>query len=160
MNQEVAFTACPALQIPTKGDPPNLPERAVLIEIATALLARGCTISNIGRFGVSARANPQLFDQIDQDKGTNDLALIVTLERPSPPLYFGNKAADFQPDDRVRYVPHHAAGDINHPDAEIGQVSSVSRDVVFVKFDKQVSKLGWEGTTSQACDPFSLMKEP
>lgn len=58
---------------------------------------------------------------------------------------------------RVRYVPMHADGDITHADCEDGTVSSTNDHVVFVKFDKQVSKLGWEAT-SQACNPSDLMK--
>lgn len=65
---------------------------------------------------------------------------------------------NFCPQDRVIYFPYHAAGDANHPDIETGQVSSVNQKFVFVKFDKQVALLGWEGTTSQACDPLQLKK--
>lgn len=56
----------------------------------------------------------------------------------------------------VWYVPTHAHGDINHADAEHGRVSSVNSKFAFVKFDKQVAKLGWDGTTSQSCDPADL----
>lgn len=45
--------------------------------------------------------------------------------------------------DRVKYIP-------NYGDCEWGSVSSWNDHYVFVKYDKQVSKLGWEGTTSQA----------
>jgi hypothetical protein len=31
--------------------------------------------------------------------------------------------------------------------------------VVFVKFDRQLEKFGWDGTTSQACDPKDLTDE-
>ncbi len=64
---------------------------------------------------------------------------------------------DFRPRMRVVYIPLHALGDINHPDVEYGAVSSINSKYVFVKFDKQVNKLGWEGTTSQSCDPDDLI---
>ena len=57
---------------------------------------------------------------------------------------------------RVAYIPGHAHGDINHPDVERGKVSSKNSVNVFVRFDKQVSKLGWDGTTSQSCNPGDL----
>lgn len=52
---------------------------------------------------------------------------------------------------RVAYVPTHAAGDINHPAVEYGFISSQSSSFVFVKFDKELEKFGWDGTTSKAC---------
>lgn len=58
--------------------------------------------------------------------------------------------------DRVAYIPMHAGGDKTHPDVEYGTVSSVNDKYVFVRFDKQVEKLGWSGATSQACDPEDL----
>ena len=61
--------------------------------------------------------------------------------------------------DRVRYVPHHAYGDIGHPDCEFGTVSSVNDSGVFVRFDKQVAHLGWDGATSQHCRRDDLRKE-
>lgn len=66
------------------------------------------------------------------------------------------KLADAQPQMRVRYLPGHANGDRNHPDCEFGTVSSVGQVNVFVRFDKQVAKLGWAGATSQACAPEDL----
>lgn len=60
---------------------------------------------------------------------------------------------------RVRYVPGHAKGDINHKDCEDGTVSSTNDKNVFVKFDKQVQKLGWSGTTSQSCSPTDLFTD-
>lgn len=60
---------------------------------------------------------------------------------------------------RVAYVPLHANGDLGHPDVERGTVSSKNEHNVFVKFDKQVKKFGWEGTTSQSCDPSDLVIE-
>jgi hypothetical protein len=58
---------------------------------------------------------------------------------------------------RVAYVPRHAEGDMEHPDVEQGVVSSVNSKYVFVKFDKHLTRLGWDGTTSQACDPDDLV---
>lgn len=69
------------------------------------------------------------------------------------------KTEAFKPGTRVAYVPLHARGSMSHPDVERGSVSSVNERNVFVKFDKQVSKLGWDGTTSQSCDPTSLVIE-
>lgn len=60
---------------------------------------------------------------------------------------------------RVAYVPTHADGDLNHPDVERGAVSSTNHKYVFVKFDKHVAKFGWDGATSQACDPSDLVIE-
>lgn len=64
----------------------------------------------------------------------------------------------FAPSDRVRYVPGHVHGDAGHADCEDGAVSSQNGHSVFVKFDKQVARIGWEGTTSQGCDPADLVK--
>lgn len=62
--------------------------------------------------------------------------------------------------DRVVYVPLHAKGDVNHPDCEHGRISSFGGiGNVFVKFDAQVERLGWDGTTSQSCDACNLVKE-
>lgn len=58
---------------------------------------------------------------------------------------------NFRPKMCVKYVPNHAFGDKNHPDCELGIVSSVNHKYVFVKFDKQLAKFGWDGTTSQSC---------
>lgn len=67
----------------------------------------------------------------------------------------------FAPGDRVIYVPMHAYGDRTHSDCGHGKVSSVSADgrTVFVRFDASVSRFGWDGTTSQACYPESLVHE-
>lgn len=67
--------------------------------------------------------------------------------------------AGFSADMRVIFVPNHAMGVTSHPDCEHGSVSSVNHKFVFVKFDAQVSVLGWAGTTAQACDPDNLVKE-
>jgi hypothetical protein len=58
---------------------------------------------------------------------------------------------------RVAYIPGHTHGEINRPDVEHGTVSSNNGKNVFVKFDKAVSRLGWEGTTSQSCSPEDLV---
>jgi hypothetical protein len=55
-------------------------------------------------------------------------------------------------------VPHHALDDPDHEDCEVGTVASQNGVNVFVRFDKQVANLGWDGATSQACDPTQLNK--
>lgn len=40
---------------------------------------------------------------------------------------------------------------------EYGRISSHNQKYIFVKFDKQLDKFGWEGTTSQSCDPEDLI---
>lgn len=59
---------------------------------------------------------------------------------------------------RVRYIPGHARGDFDHEDCEDGAVSSQNGYSVFVRFDKQVAKFGWDGATSQGCNPTDLVK--
>ena len=66
------------------------------------------------------------------------------------------KLSDCQPGQRVRYMPQHAFGDEKHKDVEIGEISSVNHKYAFVRFDKYVRNFGWEGATSQACDPEQL----
>lgn len=68
-----------------------------------------------------------------------------------------NLSSDFSPGERVVYVPTHAEGDLRHPDCEQGAVSSVNDHTVFVKFDQYVKKFGWDGATSQGCDPCDLV---
>ena len=63
---------------------------------------------------------------------------------------------NIRPGTRVAYIPNHANGDVNHPDVEWGHVSSSNKSNVFVKFDKQLDKFGWDGTTSQSCYPHTL----
>lgn len=58
----------------------------------------------------------------------------------------------------VVYIPGHAHGDDRHEDCEYGFVSVVNEKFIFVKFSKQLGNLGWEETTSQACDPRDLRK--
>lgn len=67
-----------------------------------------------------------------------------------------NTIDDFCPGQKVIYVPTHAHGDKNHPDCEVGHVSSVNRKYVFVKFDKQLNQMAWDDVTSQACRPEDL----
>ena len=62
----------------------------------------------------------------------------------------------FYPGQRVVYIPNHANGDLHHKDVEPGTVSSRNEHNVFVKFDKQLRKFGWDGTTSQSCTPSTL----
>ncbi len=57
---------------------------------------------------------------------------------------------------RVQYTPGHARGSVGHPDLEFGTINSVNDVNIFVKFDKQVQKLGYEGTTAQCCSPEDL----
>lgn len=68
--------------------------------------------------------------------------------------------ADFKPHQRVRYRPGIAGGDWTHPSCEDGAVSSANDKYVFVKFDKQLQRFGWDGTTSQSCDPEDLVRLP
>jgi hypothetical protein len=60
---------------------------------------------------------------------------------------------------RVVYFPGHAEGDYDHEDSEHGTVSSKNHINAFVRFDKQVAKLGWDGATSQSCCPADLAPE-
>lgn len=63
--------------------------------------------------------------------------------------------SEFEQQMRVAYVPTHAEWDRSA--IEYGIVSSTGSRCVFVKFDKQLSKFGWDGTTSQGCDPHDLV---
>ena len=45
---------------------------------------------------------------------------------------------------------------VNYQEIEDGTVSSVNGYFVFVKFDEQVAKLGWNNTTAKACYPNTL----
>lgn len=69
-----------------------------------------------------------------------------------------HKLTDFKPGDEVIYIPGHAHGDRAHSDSRWGRVSSVNNHCVFVRFNETVAKLGWEGTTSQGCNPEDLEK--
>ena len=68
------------------------------------------------------------------------------------------KCEDFSPMERVAYIPTHAHGDIKHKDVEYGKVSSQNGKYVFVKYDHAVSRLSWNGATSQATLPEDLVK--
>ncbi len=63
--------------------------------------------------------------------------------------------SEIEPQMRVAYVPTHAQWD--RTAIEYGTVSSKNTKYVFVKFEKQVSKFGWEGTTSKSCQPGDLV---
>lgn len=39
---------------------------------------------------------------------------------------------------------------------EVGRISSRNDTYAFVRFDEHVRKFGWDGATSQACDPRDL----
>lgn len=65
---------------------------------------------------------------------------------------------------RVAYVPSHVVksgqsilDNLHNRETEFGGISSWNDQTIFVKFDKQVAKLGWEGTTSQGCYPEDLL---
>lgn len=62
-----------------------------------------------------------------------------------------NSTSMFQPGERVAYVEFDGS-------KEYGVVSSTNNKNVFVRFDRHVAKLGWDGATSQACDPKDLEK--
>jgi hypothetical protein len=68
------------------------------------------------------------------------------------------KLSEFHEGQSVIYIPGYAKGNRQHPDCERGVVSTVGFHNVFVKFNEQVSRLGWLGATSRACDPDSLEK--
>jgi len=78
------------------------------------------------------------------------LAEMALIDKSRQPL----KLSDIKPQMRVGYVPAHSAWD--HSAVEFGTVSSKNGKYVFVKFDKQLEKFGWEGTTSQSCNPNDL----
>lgn len=77
--------------------------------------------------------------------------------RPEDGDILANSSTEsFRVGERVVYIPGHAEGDISHPDCECGKVSSTNEKFVFVRFDQHVKKFGWDGATSQACDPSDL----
>lgn len=63
------------------------------------------------------------------------------------------KLEEIETGQRVIYIPKHANKDRNHPDCRWGTVSSKNDKFAFVRYDEQVSRLGWEGATSQATKP-------
>jgi hypothetical protein len=62
---------------------------------------------------------------------------------------------EFVPGDRVRYVPHHARGDITHPDCEDGTVKRCGKHpgVVFVIYDNDLPH-----ATAKGCAPEALVR--
>lgn len=50
--------------------------------------------------------------------------------------------------EKVRYVPIHANGDVNHKDVEAGKISSFNDSYIFVSF---------AGKDAVACYPWSLI---
>lgn len=42
------------------------------------------------------------------------------------------------------------------PTKDIGKISSWNNIYIFVKFNKQIEKFGWNNTTSQSCFPKDL----
>ena len=70
------------------------------------------------------------------------------------------KTTEFKKGERVRYIPHHAHGDIKHKDCENGVVSSTNNSWVFVKYDNLmcIMTTGDEPYTAQATDPNDLVK--
>lgn len=59
--------------------------------------------------------------------------------------------------DRVAYIPNHADG-LDHPDTEIGYVSSINEKYIFVKMDKYLQNSPWDDVTAHACLPRNLRK--
>jgi hypothetical protein len=66
---------------------------------------------------------------------------------------------DFIKGMRVRYIPHHAYGNIHHPDCQCGVVSSTNDKFVFVKYDNLmcIMTTGDEPYTPQATNPEDLI---
>lgn len=54
---------------------------------------------------------------------------------------------------RVRYTPHHARGNPASSDIEYGTVVAARNQMIFIKFDANVARLGWEGATAKGCHP-------
>lgn len=52
------------------------PSETILNQLAAALMARGCTILNIGRFAVSCDAPDDVYRQVQQDLGKADLSIL------------------------------------------------------------------------------------
>ena len=65
------------------------------------------------------------------------------------------KPLTFKAGDTVRYVPHHAHGDVSHKDCENGIVSSVNNSFVFVRYYYPQGGLHLH---AQATDPDDLVK--
>ena len=60
---------------------------------------------------------------------------------------------EFKAGDRVRYITQYG-----NEKANIGFVSSVNDHYVFVKFDDSIALHGWDGSTSEACRCWTLVK--
>lgn len=99
------------------------------------------------------------------DHGTNTTICLIRLtdcsqqspERRSDIMIEARRLtlSELKPQMRVAYVPAHAA---LYPDAiEYGVVSSTNHKFAFVKFDRQLVKFGWDGTTSQSVRPEDLV---
>lgn len=58
--------------------------------------------------------------------------------------------SELKPQMRVAYVRFDGS-------REYGTVSSVNHLYAFVRFDKHVATFGWDGATSQSCDPRDLV---
>lgn len=56
----------------------------------------------------------------------------------------------------VAYVPRHANGNLEHPDVERGIISSWNKRTIFVKFEEQISRVGWVDAQAKGCDPDDL----
>ena len=69
------------------------------------------------------------------------------------------KPHDFKKGMRVKYIPGIADGDPNHPDCELGAVSSTNDKNVFVKYNNAMCVMirGDEPYTAQATDPNDLV---
>jgi hypothetical protein len=80
----VRFTASPQIIGYTR------PSETVLNQLAAALAARGCTILNIGRFGISVDASEEIFKQLQADHGKDDLSILDALHVAPPPIYFAD----------------------------------------------------------------------
>jgi hypothetical protein len=49
---------------------------------------------------------------------------------------------------------------IEETNLELGLVSSTNGRFIFVKFHPQLTRFGWDGTTSKACSPEDLFWRP
>ena len=54
---------------------------------------------------------------------------------------------------RVAYVPTHAAGDLKHTDVEIGEITKINDEYIFVCFDADGKNTG-----SKSCYPANLIR--
>lgn len=60
------------------------------------------------------------------------------------------RTTNFKVGDEVTYIPRHAKNDENHPDRELGRVTSINDEFVFVRYGNK--------TGSQATSPNDLVK--